>query len=91
MAPSSTAALVYHAVPLALPAQACSAPPCCCARASPRSSGSARALRRSVHERLYDFYKYYFFQTLSVMGGLMLLALHGPGGISLDQGAKKSI
>jgi len=25
------------------------------------------------------------------MGGLMLLALHGPGGISLDQGAKKSI
>lgn len=67
------------------------APPCCCARASPRSSGSARALRRSVHERLYDFYKYYFFQTLSVMGGLMLLALHGPGGISLDQGAKKSI
>jgi uncharacterized membrane protein YphA (DoxX/SURF4 family) len=45
----------------------------------------------SVHERLYDFYKYYFFQTLSVMGGLMLLALHGPGGLSLDQGAKKSI
>ena len=32
-----------------------------------------RRLRRrypfwSVHERLYDFYKYYFFQTLSVMG-----------------------
>ena len=26
-----------------------------------------------------------------VMGGLMLLALHGPGGLSLDQGAKKSI
>merc|ERR1712216_212591 len=45
----------------------------------------------AVHERLVDFYKYYFFQTLSVMGGLMLLALHGPGGISLDQGAKKSI
>jgi uncharacterized membrane protein YphA (DoxX/SURF4 family) len=45
----------------------------------------------SVHARLVDFYKYYFFQTLSVMGGMMLLALHGPGGISLDQGAKKSI
>lgn len=45
----------------------------------------------SVHDRLVDFYKYYFFQTLSVMGGMMLLALHGPGGISLDKGAKKSI
>uniref|UniRef100_A0A7S0IWB2 Surfeit locus protein 4 n=1 Tax=Calcidiscus leptoporus TaxID=127549 RepID=A0A7S0IWB2_9EUKA len=45
----------------------------------------------SVDERLKDFYRYYFFQTLSIIGGLMLLALHGPGGISLDKGAKKSI
>jgi len=45
----------------------------------------------SVHERLKDFYRYYFFQTLSIIGGLMLLALHGPGGISLDKGNKKSI
>ena len=59
--------------------------------APPPLTCAARSLRRSVHERLYDFYKYYFFQTLSVMGGLMLLALHGPGGLSLDQGAKKSI
>merc|ERR1712087_31965 len=45
----------------------------------------------SVHERLTDFYRYYFFQTLSIIGGLLLLALHGPGGYSLDQGNKKAL
>jgi len=39
---------------------------------------------------LADYLRYYFFQTLSIMGGLMLLTLHGPGGLSLD-GQKKKI
>ena len=41
------------------------------------------------HSHLHDYYKFEFFQNMSIIGGMLVLVSTGPGNVSLDEQKKK--
>ena len=59
---------------------------CVCACARPRACLHALRCNAQVDAWLYsDHQRYFFFQTMSTVGALLLLMVHGPGTLSMDE------
>ena len=54
-------------------------------RARARSAATPRRTRQSPRGSRADHQRYFFFQTMSTVGALLLLVVHGPGKLSMDE------